>query len=193
MKLQDILNIDAGDLAHLTKKELTKINNYLRQVTRSRLKSLHNYEKAYNFESPALKTWKEGEGFKIGQNLNEKRNEFVKLRKFLSYKTSTVSGIEEYRQNIENKVGEENANDPQFWNYYAEFKKYIFEAMGYIPSDIILQAFTEAVNSNPPNKETLFERAESILKGAWGQYTEDIRDDFWDFEDDNYNDIFGDF
>lgn len=184
MRLADILDMTSGDVSRLTAKELSKVNTYLRANVRSRVSRLEKYEKAYGIESPALRQFRKEGPLTIGENLNQKRNEFQRLSKFLKYKTSTITGLDDYREDIENKVGE-GAFESNFWEMYEEFKEKMIYKYGFQPSDTVLKAFSEAYNGEWKNKEDLFKKAEKIYSEGWDDYINDLAEDFWDFEEEN--------
>ncbi len=190
MTIQDLLNLEAGDVAKLNTKQMRTAVNKLKAAAKARVKRLQKYEKREGYTSPALKKWREMKHREkyTKLNLNQLRNEFVKYSNFLKTKTSTITGLEEYREHNK-KVFGENAEDELYMDLYDEFRtRYKAELEG-VPSEVVLEAFDMAygdrlyqwMQGHWVSKEELFENAMNIIRKAYSNYTKDLNEDFWEY------------
>ena len=92
MKINDILNLEPGELVKLDRPELAKIVSQMSSVANKRITRL----KSSGVQSQALTNVERGGGlFGVkGKSLNQLRSEYKRARGFLQSKSSTAT-IEE--------------------------------------------------------------------------------------------------
>lgn len=100
MKLEDILSMSSADFKSMSEKALTKVINYMNKIANARIDRL----KKNKIENAATRTLDKMGKTKFtlerGSDINKKRNLFMQVRNFLMHKTSTISGQQEYEQNV---------------------------------------------------------------------------------------------
>lgn len=191
MTIQELLDLEVGDVARLDTKQMRSAVNKLKAAAKARAKRLEKYEKREGYTSPALKEWRgiEHREKYAKLNLNQLRNEFQKYSKFLRYKTSTITGTENYREHNKQVFGEE-AENPDYMNLFDEFKSMYAAELEGVPSSIIISAFDYAYGTGTwKTKEELFEKAINNIRKTYSQYTQDLNEDFWDYENTPNNDV----
>ena len=124
-KIDDILNIDINDLNRMTKKQLSDVVRQLSKTANQRIYRLKRTKTGTL--SPAYHhVEKRGENFGVkGKTLNQLRNEYADLKKFLKMKTSTVSGWDKIRKETYNRIGTDFAgvDEARFWNLYRKLEQ----------------------------------------------------------------------
>lgn len=117
MKIEEILDLEPGELMKLNKRELSKIVSQMSGVANKRIKRL----KKSGVPSKALSNISRGGTFGVkDKNINQLRAEFKRARGFLKSKSSTVRGAKKVNADMAKSIGGELA--PQqlkdFWTAY---------------------------------------------------------------------------
>ena len=116
LKITDIMDMDWNDLNKLTPSEMKQVTSRLVSAANKRIRRL---EKAPRGTSSFAyqKVEEQGRKFSVrGKNNNQVKNEFKNVRAFLNYKTSTVKGWKEYREDMEQRVSGETGGESQEWS-----------------------------------------------------------------------------
>ena len=132
MTIQDILNLDWNDINRMPRTQLAKITSQLASAGNKRLRRLEKTEGGIN--SPAYRYIKgdataKGRGlgdFSVkGKNQGQLKGEYMRLKGFLSAKTSSVSGFKKYKKRVEKeftkKSGIENPTPKQIGDFWVNF------------------------------------------------------------------------
>lgn len=127
LSIQDILNMDADDLARMNKKDLKSITNRLVSASNKRI---HRLEKStLGQKAPAYESFKRY-GKKVfsvkGKNRNDTLKEFARAKRFLKLKTSTLSGwkkvIKEGKKELKERYGT-SMNDERIGDLFSTLHK----------------------------------------------------------------------
>ena len=110
MSIHDIMNIDLDTFNKMSEKELKSVTSRLVSAGNKRIRRL----KAKDINSPALRSLGEQDAFsvKLKKDMNKKqrvnaiRQEFAKIRNFLSAKTSTIKGYKAYSKKMRKEISE---------------------------------------------------------------------------------------
>lgn len=104
MKISDILNWDLQEFISSDRRSLAEATSLLARAANKRVKRLEKLE----IESPALKSLKRTGNTHFGtkgKDLNQLREEFVRVKHFLESKTSTVSKFREIEKDTYKRMG----------------------------------------------------------------------------------------
>ena len=110
MGIKDIMNIDLDTFNKMNERELKQITSRLVSAGNKRIRRL----KSKDINSPALRSLGEDDIFsvKLSKDMNKKqrvnaiRQEFAKIRNFLSAKTSTLKGYRQYSKKMVKEISE---------------------------------------------------------------------------------------
>lgn len=190
MTVNDILNMSAKEISGLNKSELSKLLGAVKNATRLRIKRLKEYERKTGYTSPALEAWMETPLAPRYSRLtlNKMRNEFVKYRNFLNSKTSKLKGVKEYRKTLKKNFGE-YADDNNFLMLWSEFKEQYSYLQTLIPSDLAIRIFSDIYERGFTDKEELFKKVADAVRSRIDEYADDLKEDFWDYDDDIFNEF----
>lgn len=172
MTLEEILSLDSGDIARLSKSDIRQASAILRKEVTSRLGKLSRYEKRSGHTPPSLIQYRNNP-IRLGkQSLNSYRAYFSNLKKFIGYKTSTVEGAEEHRLEMRERFGD-LADDPNFFRALNRFQDKYRKALAGVPSNIVVQMH---ISQRGRPLRTL----RAIKEWKEGQYTPEP---FWESDD----------
>lgn len=111
LKIIDILNIDLDAFNKLNEKELRALTSRLVSAGNKRIRRL----KEHDINSPALQGLGEEQAFSTKlpsdvsnqQKVNKLREEFSRVRNFLTSETSTISGFKKYKDRTISRIAKE--------------------------------------------------------------------------------------
>lgn len=124
MTIQDILDIDIDTIVRMKEKDLKQISSRLVSASNKRIRRLKSDKTGWGEISPALTDVKQQ--FSIANKTRQQTlREFVKMKRFLSAKTSTFKGWKEVRTSMFKKVGGNIDVDQykEFWKTYRKFEE----------------------------------------------------------------------
>ena len=110
MSIHDIMNIELDTFNKMSEKELKAVTSRLVSAGNKRIRRL----KAKDINSPSLRSLGADDVFsvKLSKDMNKKqrvnaiRQEFAKIRNFLSAKTSTIKGYKAYSKKMVSDISE---------------------------------------------------------------------------------------
>lgn len=115
--------MDVSALNRLNEKQLRNVLSSAKKIINKRIKSLESK----NMNSPALRALIRSGGpiTTKGANLNRLRSEYSRARKFLTAKTSTVTGVRKVRQELSKRLKIEltEKQEDNFWKVYNKLKE----------------------------------------------------------------------
>lgn len=196
LSIEDIMDIPFEMLNNLNRRDLAKITSRLSSTANKRIKRLLNTE--YKEVSPALESVlnrvkKSGTtAFSVkGKDVNQLRNEFAQVKKFLNLKTSSIKGTKEVEKQTYQRLGIDTkspewsvAKRKRFWSLYRKLvrnkggEEQVNEFYG---SDNIQKLLLEKFNWNKKFDDIINEMEKELTN----IYEES------QIIDDDYNDIFG--
>ena len=118
MTIDELLNLDIGDVSKLNRQELAKVVSKLGSASNKRVKRFN--EKGV--ETPATRgLQRSGGNISVkGKTANQLRAEYVRAKTFLTAKTSTSKGFKKIKKDFETRIG--GALSPEetktFWSAY---------------------------------------------------------------------------
>lgn len=153
MTIEELINLDVGDVSKMSRRELAKAVSTLGSAANKRIK---RFEKA-GVETPAVRGVKRSGGniSVKGKNINELRSEYVRAKTFLSAKTSTRKGYTKIQKEFETRVGGKMTEDEakSFWSAYNKLSELEPNFLKLFGSDRMQQYLRNEVVQNP-GKET---------------------------------------
>ncbi len=123
---KQILAMDEKQWLSLSEQEMRKATKILVDVAAKRVKRLEQQIPKLG-ASPAFATVDRGGKFTTkGKNLNQLRQEFIRVKGFLQQYESTVKGFKTIKQRTAKKLKEYGVeltpeNDLRFWNIYRKY------------------------------------------------------------------------
>lgn len=100
MKVETLINQSLKDFKNLSEQELTKQINYLNKYANQRIDRLKKNNITNRATAKLQQMGIDKFKLKRGATEEEKRQHFIKLKNFLSEKSSTISGHQEQRKNV---------------------------------------------------------------------------------------------
>lgn len=125
---KQILAMDEKQWLSLSEQEMRKATKILVDVAAKRVKRLEAAKEKIG-SSPALGTVDRGGKFSTkGKNLNQLRQEFMRVKSFLTSETSTVSGFKKVQKQIKKQLEKHGIkmsekNYLKFWNIYRKYSE----------------------------------------------------------------------
>ena len=149
MNIEQLLNLDVGDIQKLDRKQLAKVVSQLGSAANKRVKRFN--EKG--IETPAVKGLsRSGGNISVsGKNVNQLRAEYVRAKTFLTAKTSTRKGYISVIKNFEKRIG--GALSPEetkkFWSAYNKLSELEPRFLKLYGSDRMQQYLRDEIVQNP--------------------------------------------
>lgn len=125
---KQILAMDEKQWLQLSEQEMRKATKILVDVAAKRVKRLEAAKEKIG-SSPALAMADRGGKFSTkGKNLNQLRQEFMRVKSFLTSETSTVSGFKKVQKQIKKQLEKHGIemsekNYLNFWNIYRKYSE----------------------------------------------------------------------
>lgn len=118
-----ILSTDYEDIAKKSRAELAKDIKVLSAVANKRIKRLEESGE-YKHSQVYDDVMRGGKFSSAGKNQGQLQGEFARLKRFLSAKTSTVSGAKEFRHRVEKRaeVTLSDTQNKEMWRKYRAHK-----------------------------------------------------------------------
>lgn len=188
-KIDDILNIDINDLNRMTKKQLSTVVSRLSKLANQRIHRLEQTETG--ILSPAYHhIEKRGENFGVkDKTLNQLRNEYTDVKKFLNMKTSTVSGWNKVRKETYNRIGVnfEGIDEKRFWNLYRKLEELDYGSVQNVGSTTTQRMLRQEMEQNSGDDDDILSVMEKRLTGEYEKIMESCN-----YEDGEFFDIWED-
>ena len=143
LSIDDILELSPDILNSLNRQDLAKLTSRLASAGNKRIKRLEESE--IGETSPALQGLK-GKKFSVkNKNVNELRNEFKRVKTFLSAKTSSITGWKKTRLETTKRsgFGTDTNSAKKFWELYNTFEKNNKGLVKSLGSDRVQQAIKQ--------------------------------------------------
>lgn len=161
--IQDIINIPMDDVINMNEKELRALTNRLVSASNKRLRRLKK-SKNGTLSPVYTKTRFSTKGL----NRNKLLSEFKRNKNFLTAQTSTVKGWNQYRTEVEERLGGRLPKNKvkKFWRVYRKFQETHFGGMHSIQdgSERMMRFIREMyIDNKIIDEDELLERAESFL------------------------------
>lgn len=181
MKINDILNLEPGDLMKLDRPQLAKIVSQMSSVANKRVKRLE----ASNVSSQALENVQRGGG-KFGTKgltLNQLRAEYKRARGFLTSKSSTIRGAKKVNKELQLRLGGSMTPTQMknFWGVYnrlAEIEPNFLREYG---STQMQRFLRNEVVENGTNTEELLQRGLEEIERRYLEEQGSMLDDLGEF------------
>ena len=188
-KIDDILNIDINDLNRMTKKQLSDV---VRQLSKTANQRIHRLKRTKTGTlSPAYHhVEKRGENFGVkGKTLNQLRNEYTDVKKFLKMKTSTVSGWNKVRKETYNRIGVDfvGVDEVRFWNLYRKLEQLDYGSVQNVGSTTTQRMLRQELEQNSGDDDDILNAMEKRVTGEY----EKIMGSY-NYEDDEFFDLWED-
>ena len=124
--MKDLERFDASDVAKMSRAELSKLVSAYASTANKRIVALGATEQGQL--APSYKSVIEGGGkFSVkGKSQGQLQAEFARVKRFLSQKTSTISGYKQVRTKVKENIGGEFKNisqEREFWRRYKQFER----------------------------------------------------------------------
>ena len=188
-KIDDLLNIDINDLNRMTKKQLSDVVRQLSKTANQRIYRLEHTETGTL--SPAYyHVEKRGENFGVkGKTLNQLRNEYTDVKKFLKMKTSTVGGWNNVRKETYKRIGAnfEGIDEKRFWNLYRKLEQLDYAAVQSVGSATTQRMLRQELEQNSGDDDDILSAMEKRITGEYEKIMES-----YNYEDDEFFDIWED-
>jgi len=126
MNIQQILKIDPNDIAKMNRSDLARIVRPLVSASNKRIRRLQASETGRMSPSIAPESMTGGKQFSIrGQNLNQLRNSYAKMKQYLNNRTSSLTGFKAYRNEVSKRIGGKLSyeQEKQFWETYNKLRE----------------------------------------------------------------------
>lgn len=192
LTIQNIMDLSWEDINALSDVDLKKITSRLVSASNKRIKRL---SKAVRGKSSFAYQSVEERGRKFsvrGKDVNQVRQEFKNAKNFLQMKTSTVTGWNKYRKEMEERTGYatngeslnwKDATWKKYWKVYRRFEESHGGTFKKGDSDRIQKMLTEIMDSNDKRKS-----ADSFQRMIEDEYDKMYESN--DYEDEETEDIF---
>ena len=183
-KIEDLLNLDIGDVQRMRRKELATVVSQLASAANKRLTRLELSETGTL--SPAYQqATKRAERFSVaGKNVNQLRNEYKNVAQFLKRSTSSVSGWNKVRKKTHERIGGGFKNAEQekrFWSAYRELEKgHYSDVMGYGSTET--QRMLRREYSSGKTDEEILETMLDRLYEEYEAAQTEMREEFDDYD-----------
>lgn len=186
LSTQQILNMDVNDINRMNTRTIRALGSRL-------VSSMNKRIRALNKKAPMSQALSgiQNEFSIRGLDRNEIRSKIGEMIQFGKMKTSTVKGWNQYRKNIESKLGgklSDLKNESTFWETYRNLKDSNHAIFQKLSSDEILKlTYDEYVN----NPEDAMERVQNSLDDIYNALMgEDMMEEDLFFEDEDDEDSF---
>lgn len=180
LSTQQILNMDVNDINRMNTRTIRALGSRL-------VSSMNKRIRALNKKAPMSQALSgiQNEFSIRGLDRNEIRSKIGEMIQFGKMKTSTVKGWNQYRKNIESKLGgklSDLENESTFWETYRNLKDSNHAIFQKLSSDEVLKlTYDEYVN----NPEDAMERVQNSLDDIYNALMgEDMMEEDLFFEDD---------
>lgn len=177
MTTQEILNLDYGDIAKLSRPELAKLTQQLQSTARGRVRTL---EKS-GLKSTALSQLKRGGKLTTkGKTLNQLRREFKRTAQFLENPQSSVTGVKAGIREINTRLGVNLTQEEQ--RRLFKIRDMLDETMPrelqrhIVGTNIIQREIARLVKNKKIKSSDIRERMEQLLNEAYEQAVPRDRD-----------------
>lgn len=184
MSIKDILNMPIQQINSMNRADLSAVASRLVSASNKRIRRL---EASPNGKmSPSYLSYKKrGKPFSVkGKDVNQLRNEMKQMKKFLSQKTSSVSGWKKFKKQFEKRVGGSMTPEQtdKFWKVYRRLEE---EEGGVIQiiqdSDRIQKLLHQEIAQNGSVDE-IFQNMMDNLDKMYDELMSETMDD-WDTSD----------
>lgn len=186
LSTQQILNMDVNDINRMNTRTIRALGSRL-------VSSMNKRIRALNKKAPMSQALSgiQNEFSIRGLDRNEIRSKIGEMIQFGKMKTSTVKGWNQYRKNIESKLGgklSDLENESTFWETYRNLKDSNHAIFQKLSSDEVLKlTYDEYVN----NPEDAMERVQNSLDDIYNALMgEDMMEEDLFFEDEDDEDSF---
>ena len=180
LSTQQILNMDVNDINRMNTRTIRALGSRL-------VSSMNKRIRALNKKAPMSQALSgiQNEFSIRGLDRNEIRSKIGEMIQFGKMKTSTAKGWNQYRKNIESKLGgklSDLENESTFWETYRNLKDSNHAIFQKLSSDEVLKlTYDEYVN----NPEDAMERVQNSLDDIYNALMgEDMMEEDLFFEDD---------
>ena len=170
MKIDELINLDIGDISKLNRAELAKVVSQLGSAANKRVKRFEQK----GIETPATKgLQRSGGNISVkGKNINQLRSEYVRAKTFLSAKTSTSKGFKTVKKQFEKRIG--GALTPEetkkFWSAYNKLSEIEPRFLQLYGSDRMQQYLRDEIVQNPGKEsDDLALSGKSVLQQSYEQ------------------------
>lgn len=188
-KIDELLNIDINDLNRMTKKQLSDVVKQLSKTANQRIYRLKRTETG--ILSPAYNhVEKRGENYGVkGKSLNQLRNEYADVKKFLNMKTSTVSGWKKVRKDTYNRIGAnfEGVDEKRFWNLYRKLEELDYGSVQSVGSTTTQRMLRQELEQNSGDDDDILKAMEKRITGEYEKIMES-----YNYEEDEFFNIWED-
>lgn len=188
-KIDELINIDINDLNRMTKKQLSAVVKQLSKTANQRIYRLEHTETGTL--SPAYRhIEKRGENFGVkGKTLNQLRNEYTDVKKFLKMKTSTASGWNNFRKETYKRIGVnfEGIDEKRFWNLYRKLEELDYGDVQSVGSTTTQRMLRQEMEQNSGDDDDILKAMQKRITGEYEKIMES-----YNYEDDEFFDIWGD-
>ena len=189
MRLSEILELTDIDIAKMDEQELRKVIRSEQRIIRARKRE---FEQANIKDTPALSGLKSSGGAITtrGKTFNQLRSELYRGKRFLSAKTSTVSGFRNVQSATADRLGGELSETgwKRMWKAYAKIKEDpetsgYFNALG---STRVQQMLHDEISQDRrASRQKIIDRVEQKLKQEYERGID--TDDFWESISDSFD------
>ena len=196
LKINDILKMSWSDIEQLNRNELSKLTSRVTSVANKRIVRL---EKATRGTSSFAYQQYENQGRKFsvkGKNVNELRNELSNAMRFVRYKTSTVKGWNQYREDVEERISDVTDGESlewsdrtwsKYWKVYRRFEESHGGTFKKGDSDRIQKFIRVTFQQSDKRRSADYfsQQIESRYSEMYEQSMEEIEDETDEFETDD--------
>lgn len=181
MKINDILNLEPGELMKLDRPELAKIVSQMSSVANKRITRL----KSSGVQSQALTNVERGGGlFGVkGKSLNQIRSEYKRARGFLQSKSSTVKGARKVNKQVEQQIGGEltPSQFKEFWKAYNRLEELEPNFLRIYGSEQMQKFLRNELVENNASVDELLQSGLEEIQRQYEETTESMFDDLGEF------------
>ena len=183
---KQILAMDEKQWLQLSEQEMRKATKILVDVAAKRVKRLEQQIPKLG-ASPALATVDRGGKFTTkGKNLNQLRQEFMRVKGFLKNYESTVKGFKKIKKQPAEKLKKGGViispeNESRMWNIYRKYAELDNRMNG--DKDFkykILREIAEYIDDGL-NDDTIIEKLEAKYHADYEEYMQEIEESRTDF------------
>ncbi len=181
MRIEDILDLEPGELMKLDRPQLAKIVSQMSSVANKRVSRL----KKSGVQSQALENVNRGGGsFGVrGKNINQLRSEYKRARGFLQSKSSTVKGAKAVNKRIEEQIGGSltPAQFKDFWGAYNRLEELEPNFLREYGSEQMQRFLRNELEENNLSLDELLQSGLEEIQRQYEENTESMFDDLGEF------------